>query len=357
MKPMQKTILGMLQNQDFHNDDELYLHLLLLAALLFASAIHLFLLAFFCVMGPAILVFINIGSLCIYIISYYLHSKKAYAAAGVLFTTEVSVYSILTILLSGGSGNTFLYFFLVAVAQIIIPYGKSTLRSGLFLVSWVLLSITLFIDHRVVSPFPLSEKVAAILGAFNIQITLLGLVIILLIGDYLRHLIADYNTLRVEKYKNQAQVDPLTGQFNRHYANALWGHLSPGHNWAVAMLDIDDFKRINDSYGHNVGDEVLVAISTLITDSLRKSDIVIRWGGEEFLILLRDVDLETARDILAKLCHTIDNEPLRTQEHEIHVTVSIGVSILDTGDIPGSISNSDQKLYESKSKGKNRVTI
>jgi diguanylate cyclase (GGDEF)-like protein len=129
------------------------------------------------------------------------------------------------------------------------------------------------------------------------------------------------------------------------------------------LLDIDYFKKINDTYGHVVGDNVLIEISNIIKDCLRDSDLVARLGGEEFGILLPDTPIEGAYIVANRLCQAIASYPFRiTEDGCINCTVSIGMSsaeisedpVLDAKDL---YQKADIKLYQAKNTGRNQVTV
>jgi diguanylate cyclase (GGDEF)-like protein len=162
----------------------------------------------------------------------------------------------------------------------------------------------------------------------------------------------------LENTEESANRDALTGLFNRRYANLLFASLydeREGDRYCVALLDIDDFKLINDTYGHPCGDQVLAALAAFVRGSLRKSDKVFRWGGEEFLILLQGADLPAARAILEKLCTGLAEMIIETREAPIRITATIGIAELDAGDVAAGIKACDDRLYEGKRSGKNMV--
>ena len=160
---------------------------------------------------------------------------------------------------------------------------------------------------------------------------------------------------------DEAHLDVLTGLYNRRYAKMIFEEITNNaeqHDaWCVAMLDIDDFKRINDCYGHDFGDVVLNRLAETIKSSLRKTDYVFRWGGEEFLILLRNSDIDDSYRILDKMCAKIRENKIYIKDREIRLTVTIGLSKCFDGDIEQSIKVSDQKLYKGKCEGKDTVVM
>lgn len=163
-----------------------------------------------------------------------------------------------------------------------------------------------------------------------------------------------------------AVTDQLTGLYNRRY---LASHLSAmfdraywtGRPLSVMVLDIDHFKNVNDTHGHDVGDKVLKEFAERIANSVRGIDLACRYGGEEFLIAMPDTDLAFASVVAERLRHEIANAKfnLNAGRDELNVTVSIGLSSTENGPEEDSaqklIKRADEALYEAKSAGRNRV--
>lgn len=159
----------------------------------------------------------------------------------------------------------------------------------------------------------------------------------------------------------EANIDPLTNVLNRRgLFNTMTSlaYLSKRNEFtsAIIMIDIDHFKRINDTLGHQAGDKVLKEVAGIIKSNLRASDIIGRFGGEEFLSFLPQVEKESVFSIAEKIRQAIEN----TIKHEIPVTVSLGVAIsFITGAVEDSIyqliKQADQNLYDAKRKGRNQT--
>lgn len=162
-----------------------------------------------------------------------------------------------------------------------------------------------------------------------------------------------------------AVIDPLTGLYNRRYATQHMRKIverarKSGNDFAVMMLDIDNFKRINDSEGHDVGDQVLKEFSHRIQENTRGVDLVARMGGEEFLIVLPDASSTVAKHISERLRHAIECAPFKVgSKGGIKATVSIGVAIGAVGhdDPEELIKCADNALYASKTNGRNLVSF
>ena len=124
------------------------------------------------------------------------------------------------------------------------------------------------------------------------------------------------------------------------------------------MLDIDKFKNVNDTYGHQVGDDVIIKLAQILQQLTRKSDVVFRLGGEEFLILLPETGMEGARSLAETLRIEVEKVLIRLEDGtELRFTISIGVSQVEAGEqnFDASMTRADTALYEAKESGRNRV--
>jgi diguanylate cyclase (GGDEF)-like protein len=169
------------------------------------------------------------------------------------------------------------------------------------------------------------------------------------------------------KLVEMANKDPLTNLYNRRYFNDVADTLlSMAHRqqqeFSIFMLDIDRFKLINDTYGHNAGDVVLKKLSNLLTTSIRQSDVAIRFGGEEFVVLLPNTNIDGAVLIAKKLKEAIENIEIKIPNIDIiKFTVSIGISQCDCSKnaevIDDLVHKADEALYEAKRAGRNKIVI
>lgn len=160
----------------------------------------------------------------------------------------------------------------------------------------------------------------------------------------------------------QAVTDPLTQLANRRYVlEQAQKEIKKAQRGkaplSLIMMDLDRFKNINDEYGHHVGDEVLVQIAGLLKETCRESDIISRFGGEEFLLLLPGTDLEGAITNAKKICEAVAGKDFITASGEIRLTVSLGATQWgnDEVEISGAIRRADKALYQVKKSGRNNV--
>ena len=158
--------------------------------------------------------------------------------------------------------------------------------------------------------------------------------------------------------------DTLTGVFNRRYLEA---HLEKelarfhrsGRAFSLACLDIDHFKKVNDTYGHAVGDEVLKGLVDVVSQNIRGYDILSRVGGEEFVVFMPDISEQDAQRIMTRLLDEVRFKAFSGDNGDsFHITISIGLTtIQDSDTIPKALKRADEAMYQAKQSGRNRLVI
>ncbi len=189
--------------------------------------------------------------------------------------------------------------------------------------------------------------------------------------DFLQKPIADDHlliavrtrALRFRQLRSYMFCDGLTGLLN-HVAikTRLESEISRAHRQhealIFAMLDIDNFKQVNDTYGHPVGDRVIKSVARMLKKRLRKSDIIGRYGGEEFAIILPETDIKTANKLLDDVCQNFSQITQQSHNDQFYCTLSAGATQLRPSDgLDSLINTADEALYEAKNTGKNKVCI
>lgn len=159
----------------------------------------------------------------------------------------------------------------------------------------------------------------------------------------------------------RARIDDLTGLPNRSaFTDAMARALADKHaHVAVAFCDIDNFKTVNDSHGHQVGDQVLRQVATGIVGSVRPDDVVSRYGGDEFLVVLRDADVAVARSVSERIRGNLRRSPLALRSGNVAVTVSIGFAVNDPTESINAhtlVQRADQALFHTKNRGRDGVS-
>jgi len=205
-----------------------------------------------------------------------------------------------------------------------------------------------------------SELMRICMYYFNIVIALIVLVVFS--SFFAMEIIYMQKQLEQENHRLEeiANFDPLTRLLNRRSMNGKLQimqqeALQQRKSFCVLLVDIDDFKKVNDTHGHDCGDEVLVAVSGLIMNDVREGDAVCRWGGEEILVLLK-ADLEAARKVAWRICKDVRKMVVNCNGTEVGVTLTIGVAeYKNEQTIHSLIEEADRNMYYGKHHGKNQV--
>lgn len=176
-------------------------------------------------------------------------------------------------------------------------------------------------------------------------------------NDHLKALTASLAT-QTETYKKMAEVDQLTGLQSRHYFYHYLTDGSRSHSYCLILIDLDNFKSVNDIYGHDAGDQLLKACAQVLLNAAHTHGFAARVGGEEFCIALANIDLDATQKIADELRQSLGKTYITKANVEVCRTTSIGVAELTTqAKLKDVMSLADEALYASKSKGKNTTTL
>ncbi len=241
---------------------------------------------------------------------------------------------------------------------LVIPDTSQELR-------WVLFDETAWIRSYLVVPICLHDQVLGLLrldsdtpGRFSVED-----------AERLQPLanaaaIALQNARLFGEVQRLATTDGLTGIYNRrHFFELAESELNRarrfGHPVSAIMLDIDHFKQVNDTYGHAVGDQVLRVVAKRCGESIRDIDVLGRYGGEEFAVILPSTDLPGARTMAERLRRSVADAPVPTDKGDLTVTISLGVAsnAQDDGDVAALLNRADAAMYAAKQAGRNRVAV
>jgi diguanylate cyclase (GGDEF)-like protein len=170
---------------------------------------------------------------------------------------------------------------------------------------------------------------------------------------------------RFSTVKKEAIYDTLTNLFNRrHFEERLSAESQKAFesesNLSIIMVDIDHFKKVNDTFGHDGGDKVLREIASLLKNSVRKHDTVARYGGEEFVLLLPGAPLDPTNMVAERIRRSVENTPFDMGQTQIRITISLGISNFPIHRMKSKeelVKMADLALYEAKRGGRNRVCI
>jgi diguanylate cyclase (GGDEF)-like protein len=321
--------------------------------IVFAALDDVLLLLFFRFAGSPLLAWINIGSILIYVSSYCLLKRRWNRSALALIWIEVFTHTAIATVLTGWNSG-FQYYLLMFVPTIIISAPR---RQAVWMLT-VLWSfyLGLLFAMQTFSPLqPISHRALVLLQAFNASI-------LFVMVSYFTLMYRRLARASEQKLKLLAITDPLTGLFNRRHAHEMATHEAnqggrTGRPLSFILADIDHFKKINDQHGHEGGDMVLIAVSKALSGITRTQDILARWGGEEFLLVLPDTSREGAAELASRILHIMQD--LRSlPDADMRVTMTIGISSQRRHEgYEAALARADRALYQGKHSGRNCVRL
>ena len=307
---------------------------------------------FFLAIGSPVLAWVNVLSVLIYCGIYELVRRRRLALAIALFWLEVFPHAVLgTLMLGWGSG--FHYLALIFVPMVMMTDSRLTgVAKAVFLVL-ILASVEGILWQQ--GPVaPITELQLLMVRWFNL---LLFVVMMAMLTSYYWGKIASAE----KRLRTLGTVDALTGLHNRHYFEKAWSLAGAQQRRAkgtlcLLMVDLDHFKPLNDTHGHQAGDRMLVECGRIFREAVRDIDTLARWGGEEFALLLPGTTLEQSKVVAERMRAGIEALVVIYQGAELRCTASVGLTeMLPADTLDQMIMRADQALYTSKMAGRNCV--
>ncbi len=291
----------------------------------------------------------------VYFLGYYAYKKfknEALSSAFVLYSLYLLMFYLV---FSGGVEHTGpLWIFIVAPVSVFIhglKHGLIDIAIFVTIISTIMFLPTDLINHAVYS----SEFKLRLIYSF-LTVTFLSA-----LYEYSRDQSYKHMLELSKKYQQLAHFDPLTQLSNRRDALCILKHeqariMRSNDPLSVILCDVDHFKKINDQFGHNAGDAVLIELSKIFACNIREQDCVARWGGEEFIFVLPQTSTSSAYIIAEKIQEKLQNHMINHENNEIKVTVSMGIEQLTSKQsIDEVINAADKLLYQAKSSGRNQI--
>ena len=291
----------------------------------------------------------------IYFTGYYVYRKFdniALSSAIILYSLYLMMFYLV---FTGGVENTGpLWIFIVSPVSVFIhglKRGLVEIAIFIAIVIAIMFVPTEFITHATYS----TEFKLRLVYSF-LTVTFLSALYEYSREQSFKHILELSN-----KYQQLAHFDPLTHLSNRRDALGILKHekarvVRNKESLSIILCDVDHFKKINDQYGHNAGDAVLLELAKLFTDNIREQDCVARWGGEEFLFILPQTLAINANIIAEKIQQKLQEHIIHYDEKTIKVTVSMGIEQLSgSQSIDEIINSADKYLYQAKNSGRNQI--
>lgn len=333
------------------------------------ALVHLFLTVQFYIVGVNIMFIYNTVVVLFYI-AITVITGKVYRYTYVFIATfiEILLHSVLASLLVGWDWGFMTYILgLVPLSFYIaytVPYFKQNFRIPLIYSAIVFVCFLIVREYGVyrgaILSVDVSERFVDRIYLFNIVLTFCFLWVVALLFSlevyYMQHHLESENT----SLEQLANFDPLTKLMNRrsmdnYLREAIDKAEQKGEPFCIIMADIDDFKMVNDTYGHAAGDMVLEEVSSVIIEDVRDEDCVCRWGGEEILILIRSTH-EIARNVAHRICKDIAASRIDIGDTRLAITMTLGVTMYrENDDVESVVERADKSMYKGKKNGKNQV--
>lgn len=330
--------------------------LLLKGTAIVAGFTHLAFLGIFYWFGLEVLAFVNAFSIILHTWAFHLAKTGQLGKCWVAMALEVVAHSALAVWLIGWNSGFHFYMLLVIPVVVVMDFRPMALK---LLVVSILTAGYLLIDAllRREAALLLPMKVLDGLHYFNVLATIL---ILIFLAGYSHRLVLQGEA----KLRQIANTDPLTQLSNRRalmdsIRNEELRMQRTNTQMSVVLCDVDHFKLINDTHGHDAGDAVLKAISRVLRQGVREVDHVARWGGEEFMLVLPGVGTIEAQLVAERLRKRIEMLRVCVGHEEVRISMTFGVSTHITAgrDIETTIARADQALYRGKHAGRNRVIM
>lgn len=328
------------------------------------TAVHFLLIFLFLYMKIFPMVIFNCFSVASYICCIFLLKLESYFQIFLITYFEIILHSFVATIFTGWSFGFPLYIFVLIPLSYYICYTINADFRKLFIATLLgIFAFVSFIACRILSSLITpSYQTESKVFQFAIYIFNTVCAFTLLIGFSLIFLLGiQYLTRQLERQNTQleelANIDPLTGLYNRRCMHKfLSAAMESGARFSLIMCDIDNFKKLNDTYGHEFGDIVLKEVSEIIKTQTSEDDCVCRWGGEEILILCSNTSAEQVRQTAEAIRCNVAEKNFKYKNSLVHCTLTLGLAEHKSKQkIETTISEADMKLYQGKQNGKNVV--
>lgn len=328
---------------------EVYSKIIYLAIFSHAS----FILIFFGLSVPPLIIY-NFFSVLFYLLMLYVVHKEQFRFAVGAIHLEVCLFAIVGTLVLGWDVGLWMYLVSMMSLTYFCPYVHRIIPYLYSLLEIIIFLILKIYESSIVPMAQLSDQITLMLFIYDA----LASFFIILYASYTSKVSAVVGKTALIQENDQlstlANYDELTGLLNRR---ALLHYLEEDHRaFTVVMGDIDDFKKINDTWGHACGDYVLVSLAKLLNEQFGKQVQICRWGGEEFVLLFVEQSIIEVAEQMQEFCVKVADTKFRFENHEFHITLTFGISSeeehLTREEL---IAIADHRMYEGKMQGKNQV--
>lgn len=332
------------------------------------AIVHFIFMTLFFVMGVYPMSVYNVAAVILYIVIFKnLSNMKNYCTIYIAYVIEVVLHSVLATILVGWDFGFMFYLIAFLPASFYITFSLESFKRNLvypYLTFAVVLGAFLIVKGITLAIPPFYTEFG---NGFRIFLYYLNAIMGFVTTFLFSAMFAiDVSSMQMkmesdqQNLEEQANFDPLTHFLNRRSMNERLNHAHRNAiinemPYSLIMTDIDNFKKFNDTYGHDCGDYVLQSIAKIMTAQIRAKDSACRWGGEEFLLLITE-NMDTAYEVAERIRKAVDEYEFYYEGQTLHVTLTLGVSsYYASSKVKTLIEIADKRLYKGKSNGKNQV--
>lgn len=330
------------------------------------TMVHLFLTIIFGCLRVTPLFFFNILSVSTYVLCFFMVRKDIFLPVYYITYLEIILHSLIATLCLGWQYGFAQYIIAITPVGYYVCYTMNIRRHKMMIATisafaavFVFLSCKMFSFYW--QPWYTLEGQFWEIGLyiFNAICSFLFLIVFSLVFVFEIKLTSSQLKHQNAVLEKLASTDPLTGLYNRRSMDVFLNQaMESSASFTLVMCDIDDFKKINDTYGHDFGDVVLKGIAKIVTTQVKEHGYVCRWGGEEILILINNASLEAAYRISERIRLKVANEVFACNSQLIHCSMTLGIAAHNKKDtVDETITQADYNLYRGKRSGKNTVVL
>lgn len=321
-----------------------------------AGLTHVSFLALFTWARVEALAVVNVASILSYVWVFVLAHQGNASRAWAVTVIEVLAHAIVAVMVIGWDSGFHLYILLVIPVGVVSAIRPLPLKMATVVaVAFTYMALDILTRHS----SPPRELPMVVLDGLHYFNVLGAMLILVFLAGYYYYL----NIQAEAALHKMASTDPLTGLRNRRAVHEVIRQEEcrvrrTSEPLAFALCDIDHFKSVNDTHGHDAGDEVLKAVSKALSDSVREMDVVARWGGEEFLVVMPNTPVPGSELVAERLRNRVETLELHVNGKALRVSITMGVALLCDGETSEqAIARADRALYDGKHAGRNRVMM
>lgn len=334
---------------------------------LYIAGFHVLLLILFCHLDIWLMVGVNVLSVAVYLLGSTRRFRHDYFTLTIILCTEVMAHMLLCVISVGWDSAFYLNIVALVPAIYFLAYNIRRNQKRRISISIVIfITLVLFISMRSIDYFleplyKITPEAEFSLSIMNVFISFGTITLVMAVFATAVNKSESQLKTRNKKLTTLANTDPLTELYNRRgmqkrVERAIFDAEEENTTFCLVLGDIDNFKILNDTYGHECGDYILIRIATTIRELIRENDFTCRWGGEEILILFNNCKEERAAEIAEKIRHHIETNEVEYRGQKVFFTMTFGIQEYISGYRADELIRlADMKMYVGKRKGKNRV--